>query len=124
MCLQRPSIRKNFVNRTNCSVPDKPAPTSGTSKHLKSASNFRKVSGKKSEGKEEAAANQNAAKEEENDRSAATFSGDETTQERLQPIGASNTSMLADDVEMGKNNVIIEYFECFQYWKSSRLIVF
>ena len=40
--------------------------------------------------------------EEENDRSAATFSGNESTQERLQPIGASNTSMLAEDVEMGE----------------------
>jgi len=83
---------------------EKQAPTSGSNKHLKSASNFRKVSEKKAEvkeGKTEEGTSQNVAKE-ENDRSAATFSGDETSQERLQPIGASNTSMLADDIEMGK----------------------
>ncbi|XP_076817483.1 dual specificity tyrosine-phosphorylation-regulated kinase 2-like isoform X1 [Clavelina lepadiformis] len=89
---------------------DKKAPSSGdmvSKKPLKSGKPGRKPSGKdpkpkedRGDGSENPKLTEKTQDQENHDRSAETLSGQETTHERLQPIGASNTSMLeADDVD-------------------------
>ena len=69
-----------------------------------------KETGARDEAQELKSSNKSADKsgEDVNDRSAAAFTEDDTAaaRERLQPIGASNTSMIADDTDSGKRSFI------------------
>ena len=118
------SILKISRNQQLNKTLDKQAPTSGKNVNnnlLKSEENLRKE--KKAEGKnleqEDLSTNPQNKSQDDHHRPAATFSGDETVQERLQPIGASNTSMLADDVEAGSSSLTSQRTLAFQFTNAS-----
>nr|XP_002121895.4 dual specificity tyrosine-phosphorylation-regulated kinase 4 isoform X1 [Ciona intestinalis] len=75
-------------------------PSSGTRKGKSGKNTTAKIKEETTEGGNDGTG-QSTDHSGENNRSTETFSDEDASRERLQPIGASNTSMLADDVENG-----------------------